>query len=137
MAKFTDPKIQEYLLNGGKIKRKEFNCVIFLDEKGVLVHKAEWQNAPSIALDLRRIDLMEDDWIIVEPDYDWNRIIKDKILCQFWDEIEETEIPIVGYLTKKTAEGFRGKGWYCFWKHCRPFNPAEFNIAKNLRDYEV
>lgn len=133
MAKFTDPKIQEYLLNGGKIRR-------FIETREITIHIATTgsffeDNGNVFQLSLS--DLTADDWEIAEPEYDWDKIIKDKILCQFWNELKEVDPPIIGYLTKKTAEGFCGKGWYCSWEHCKPFNPAEYNIAQNLRDYEV
>ena len=132
MAKFTDPKIQEYLLNGGKIKRKSYDFTIFLNgNNGSLCFLC------GCAYCLNKEDLAADDWEVVKQEYDWNRIIKDKILCVFWEELEETDTPIVGYLTKKTAEGFRAKWWYCFWEHCKPFNPADFNIIENIKDYKL
>lgn len=144
MAKFIDPEIQAHLLKGGKIKRKEFNCVIFLDEKGVLVHKAEWQNAPSVALDLRRIDLMEDDWIIVESRYNYKKIIQDKILCLFWNHPSEGYT--IGFLEKNnlisycpfSAEIITDEGKkYALFQNCKPFNPADFNIIENIKDYKL
>lgn len=49
---------------------------------------------------------------------------------------KKTDDPCVGYLSKKAAEGFYRKGWNCSWLHCKPFNPADFNIAKDLKGYE-
>lgn len=131
--KFCDERIQKHLLNGGKIKRTGnvgiVNCPIMFNNCSL-----EFADGGKYPISI--LDLTVDTWEIVKPKYDWDKIIKDKILCQFWNENEYTEIPIVGYLTQKTAEGFCGKGWYCSWEHCKPFNPAEYNIAKNIKDYE-
>lgn len=132
--KFCDEKIQKHLLNGGKIKKSAHCYPLFLDNVGALC----FNNNLNITYDytIAKKDLIDDDWEIVEPEYDYDKIIKDKILCQFWDEQEYTDIPLVGYLTKKVANGFYGNGWNCAWKHCKPFNPAEFNIAQDLKEYK-
>ena len=82
--KFCDERIQNHLLNGGKIKRRIENREIiihlattgsFFDNKGDIFY-------PS------KTDLTADDWEIVET------------------------------------------------KYCKPFNLEEFNIAKNIEEYE-
>ena len=130
--KFCDEKIQKHLLNGGKVKRPFFSSPLYYNDSSVVF---KYNDKEKIYC-LNKIDLLAYDWEIAEPEYDWDKIIKDKILCQFWNELKEIDPPIIGYLTKKTAEGFCGKGWYCSWEHCKPFNPADFNIAKNIKDYE-
>lgn len=134
--KFCDEKIQKHLLNGGKIKRvfnnKDGNyCPILIDDDNVLVFEDTEEYYT-----LTRQDLTSSNWEIVEPEYDWDKIIEDKVLCQFWDGIKKTDDPCVGYLSKKAAEGFYRKGWNCSWLHCKPFKPEEFNIAKDLKEYE-
>lgn len=134
--KFCDERIQKHLLNGGKIKRvfnnKDGNyCPILIDDDNVLVFEDTKEYYT-----LTRQDLTSANWEIVEPEYDWDKIIEDKVLCQFWDGIKKTDDPCVGYLSKKAAEGFYRKGWGCSWLHCKPFNPADFNIAKDLKEYE-
>lgn len=132
--KFCDERIQNHLLNGGKIMHSGLCCPLFLSDYGRLSYKNENDKVMGYAL-LKR-DLTLDDWEIVEPEYDWDKIIKDKILCQFWNGIKKTDDPCVGYLSKKAAEGFYRKGWGCSWLHCKPFNPADFNIAKDLKEFE-
>ncbi len=132
--KFCDEKIQNHLLNGGKIMHSGLCYPLFLSDYERLSYKNENDKVMGYAL-LKR-DLTLDDWEIVEPEYDWDTIIKDKILCQFWDGIKKTDDPCVGYLSKKAVEGFYRKGWNCSWLHCKPFNPADFNIAKNIKEYE-
>nr|DAH99305.1 MAG TPA: hypothetical protein [Caudoviricetes sp.] len=131
--KFCDERIQKHLIDGGKIKRTGnvgiVNCPIMFNN--CLLEFASGGKYPFSIL-----DLTVDTWEIVEPEYNWDKIIKDKVLCQFWDGIKKTDDPCVGYLSKKAAEGFYRKGWNCSWLHCKPFNPAEFNIAKDLNEYE-
>ena len=131
--KFCDERIQKHLLNGGKIKRESCDFLMFLSNNGLLCYQSECHDHTCC---INKKDLIADDWEIVEPEYDWDKIIKDKILCQFWDGIKKTDDPCVGYLSKKAAEGFYRKGRNCSWLHCKPFNPAEYNIAKDLKEYE-
>lgn len=130
--KFCDERIQKHLLSGGKIKRHDLDTIICINNDKRL-SCGRLFNSLYI---LTENDLTADDWEIVEPEYDWDKISKDKILCQFWDGIKKTDDPCVGYLSKKAAEGFYRKGWNCSWLHCKPFNPADFNIVKDLKDYE-
>lgn len=132
--KFCDERIQKHLLNGGKIKKSTHCYPIFLGKEGTLCFNSDINTIFDYSIEKK--DLTSDDWEIVEPEYDWDKIIKDKILCQFWDENEDADEPRVGYLTRMTAEGFYINGWDFCWKYCKPFNPAEFNIAKDLREYE-
>ena len=131
--KFCDERIQKHLLNGEKIKRESCDFLMFLSNDGLLCYQSDGYDYTCC---INKKDLTADDWKIVEPEYDWDKIIKDKVLCQFWDGLKKTDDPCVGYLSKKAAEGFYRKGWNCSWLHCKPFNPADFNIAKDLKEYE-
>lgn len=130
--KIYDEKIQKHLLHGGKIKRKleTYEVVLHIDKNCSFIDN------DGDVFNICITDLMYNDWEIVNPEYDWNKIIKDKIFCQFWDETEETDEPCFGYLTKKTINGFYRNGWDCVWKHCKPFDIKEYNIAKDLKEYE-
>ena len=128
--KFCDKRLQNHLLNGGKIKRRDIDVVVSINKEKRLSCDC------SKFYFLTQYDLIYDGWEIVEPDYNWDKIIKDKILCVFWDDFEDKENPTVGCLTEKTAEGFCVKGWYCSWEHCKPLNATDYNIAKDLKDYE-
>ena len=132
--KFCDEIIQKHLLNGGKIKKTGnvgiVNCPIMF--KNCLL---EFDNGGKYPFSI--LDLTVDTWEIVEPEYDWDKIIKDKILCQFWDNNQETQTPCMGYLEEKAADGFRRCGdGYATWKNCAPVKIEQFNIAKDLKDYE-
>lgn len=132
--KFCDKKIQKHLLNGGKIKRTNQNFSYCLSES--LKRFCYKYNNEIREYSISKEDLEADDWTIVEPEYDWNKIIKDKVLCVFSDD----DVQVLSYL-KSLADSTNKK--YNFWStscmpfvNCKPFNPADFNIAKNLKEYE-
>lgn len=134
--KFCDERIQKHLLNGGKIRRKLGSCNIIanISENGFI-----YDNSKTFYIFCKE-DLTADDWEIVEPEYDWDKIIKDKVLCVFWDSDDCVDdiFYTLGYLT-----GFNNERSLRYQRHsgdlfdfCKPFNPAEFNIAKDLKEYE-
>lgn len=132
--KFCDEKIQKHLLAGGKIKRKSDNFPVFLnDNNGLLSYQSDDYARTSR---INKKDLTADDWEIVEPKYNWDKIIKDKILCIFSNHFDfecfniSTLIEIeYNKIIYHSNEGF-------LYKYCKPFNPADFNIAKDLKDYK-
>ena len=128
--KFCDERIQNYLLNGGKIKRRDFDIEIGLNKDKRLSCDC------SIYYILSQYDLTVDDWEIVEPKYNWDKIIEDKILCVFSHQ-ENFEYKMISILSKKdedndcytTSQGTQ-------YRYCKPFNPAEYNVDENLKEYE-
>ena len=127
--KFCDERIQNHLLNGGKIKTKRDNFPVFLNKYGSICYKDMYYS-------INKTDLTADDWETVEPEYDWDKIIKDKILCVFSLQ-KNFEFKTISILSKKDEDNdgyFTSQGmWY---RYCKPFNPADFNIAKDLKEYE-
>ena len=127
--KFCDERIQNHLLNGGKIKRKSDNFSVFLNKYGSMCYQ-------NMYYSINKNDLTADDWEIAESDYDWNKIIKDKILCVFSD-YEDYRTYVISPLIKVEDNNFSFKTIdELSYGHCKPFNPADFNIAKNIKDYE-
>ena len=131
--KFCDERIQKHLLNGGKIKRVNkdysYRSIVLGDNSFKYA-----DNGDSYQLD--RNDLEADDWKIVEPKYNWNKIIKDKILCVFSD-YEDYRTYVISPLIKVEDNNFSFKTIdELSYGHCKPFNPAEYNVAKNIKDYE-
>ena len=128
--KFCDEKIQNHLLNGGKIKRRDFDLEVGLNKEKRLSCDC------SKYYILTQYDLTVDDWEFVESEYDWDKIIKDKILCVFSQQ-ENFDYKIISTVSEKSKDNdgyFTSQGmWY---KYCKPFNPADFNIAKDLKEYE-
>ena len=131
--KFCDERIQKHLLNGGKIKRinkdHSYRSIVLGDNSFKYA-----DNGDRYQLD--RNDLEADDWKIVEPKYNWNKIIKDKILCVFSD-YEDYRTYVISPLIKVEDNNFSFKTIdELSYGHCKPFNPAEYNVAKNIKDYE-
>lgn len=133
--KFCDKRIQKHLLNGGKIKRESCNFLMFLGDDGLLCYQS---NGCVHTCCISKKDLTADDWEIVEPEYNWDKIIKDKVLCVFWDDESYSRVPIVVGLLSKVNENktFRVADRFVSFQNCKPFNPADFNIAKDLKEYE-
>lgn len=133
--KFCEEKIQKHLLNGGKIKRvfnnKDGNyCIISLSNDNALVFAGTEEYYT-----LTRQDLTSNNWEIVEPEYDWDKIIKDKILCVFSDD-EDRGTYVISPLIKVEGKGFSFMTIEeLSYSHCKPFNPADFNIAKDLKEF--
>ena len=126
--KFCDERIQKHMLNGGKIKRRDIDVVVSINKEKRLSCDC------SKFYFLTQYDLIYDDWEIVEPEYDWDKIIKDKVLCVFGKGMNQYYI--VGYLQGINSDGkFELLGGLNY-DYCKPFNPAEYNIAKDLKEYE-
>ena len=127
--KFCDKKIQNHLLSGGKIKTKSDNLPVFLNKYGSMCYQDEYYS-------INKSDLTADDWEIVESEYDWDKIIEDKILCVFSD-YEDYRTYVISPLIKVEDNNFSFKTIdELSYGHCKPFNPAEYNVAKNIKDYE-
>lgn len=133
--KFCNKKLQQHLLNGGKIKQKNTGFIQFREiwlKDGCLKFVSDDTN-----YQVTKESLTSNVWEIIPIKYDWVKIVKDKILCQFWDNNQETQTPCVGYLVEKVANGFRRCGdGYATWKNCAPVKIEQFNIAKDLKEYE-
>lgn len=130
--KFFDKKIQNHLLNGGKIKRRNNNIwryrPILINDKNVLV----FADTEDYYI-LTKLDLTTDDWENVESKYDWDKIIKDKVLCVFSDD-ENYKEEVISILTKVDDDYYTTNGlWF---KYCKPFNSDDYNIVKNIKEYE-
>ena len=115
-----------------KLKKSTHRYPVFLDNAGSLCF-----NNINITYDytMAKKDLTDDDWETVEPKYNWDKIIEDKVLCifssdeSFKDKIVSILTKIDGYYYYYTTSGL----WF---KYCKPFNPEDFNIAKDLKEYE-
>ena len=132
--KFCDERIQKHLLSGGKIKRESCNFLMFLNNNGFLCYQSD---GPVHTCCINKNDLIADDWEIVELEYDWDKIIKDKILCVFSNQenFKYKAITTLDRIDKQNDTYFTHQGdWY---RYCKPFNPADFNIAKYLKEYEI
>lgn len=132
--KFCDERIQKHLLSGGKIKRifnnKDGNYrPILLSNDNVLVFADNEEYYT-----LTRQDLTSNNWEIVKPEYNWDKIIKNKVLCIFSDN-EDFSFAIISTL--------KGKDENCFYDarsvwfmYCKPFKASDYNIINDLKEYE-
>lgn len=124
--KFCDERIQKHLLEGGEIKRKSGDFPMFLNNNGRLYYLCG----------IYKEDLTSNDWEIVESEYDWDKIIKDKILCIFSDT-DDFKTFVISTLVEIEDNGFSFKtNEGLSYGYCKPFNPADFNVAKDLKEYE-
>ena len=129
--KFCDERIQKHLLNGRKIKRESCDFLMFFNNKGFLCYQSECQVNTCC---INKKDLIADDWEIVEPEYDWDKIIKDKILCEFSDD-KDFRYNIFSTLKMKDNNFYYTDNGTTY-RYCKPFNPENHKIAKNIKDYE-
>lgn len=130
--KFCDERIQKYLLNGGKIKRESCDFLMFLSNNGLLCYQSECHVHTCC---INKKDLTADDWEIVEPEYDWDKIIKDKVLCIFIDN-EDFHDAIISTLKGKDDSYFYDARsiWFMY---CKPIKASDYNIINDLKEYEV
>ena len=131
--RFCDERIQKHLLNGGKIRNNTYegSYVIYIDDN--LIIKKDNGEYYTI----KGQDLSSDKWEIVETKYNWDKIIKDKILCIFSHQ-ENFEYKMISILSKKDEDNdcyFTSQGTR--YRYCKPFNPADFNIVEDLKEYEL
>lgn len=129
--KFCDERIQKHLLNGGKIKKTGnvgiVNCPIMFNNCSL-----EFANGGKYPFSI--LDLTVDTWEIVEPEYDWDKIIEDKILCLFSDN-KGFKYNIFSTLRMKDNNLYYTDNGTTY-KYCKPFNPEDYKIAKNIKEYE-
>lgn len=134
--KFCDEKIQKHLLNGGKIKKisddrhLEFRAVKFIS------NELCYADMPNEHYRLFKNDLTTDEWEIIKSEYDWDKIIKDKVLCVFSDD-KDFKYKVISTLNRRSDNADYYLTYQRVWyKYCKPFNPEEFNIVKDLKEYE-
>lgn len=144
--KFCDERIQQHLLNGGEIKRNDDKYWFNFRSMKLIDDKLCYTDGGKEHCELNKDDLTSDDWEILKLEYDWNKIIKEKVLCVF-NYIDNSDdlygsYPILGYLIEyKHDEDYKFTGVMidsckADFKQCKPFSLTDYNIAKNLKEYE-
>lgn len=72
---------------------------------------------------------------IVEPEIDWDKVIKERYLCEFWNcDDTPKEIRCLGILTCISKEGFFRSQQVNYWKHCRPLRADEVKFVTDERE---
>ena len=127
--KFCDERIQKHLLNGGKIRKRDIDIVVNINEEKRLSCDCSGYYI------LTQYDLTDEDWEIIEPKYNWDKIIKDKILCAFSHQ-ENFDYKIISILTKIDDDDHYYTINGLWFKYCKPLNTTDCNIAKNIKEYE-
>lgn len=131
--KFCDKRIQEHLLNGGIIKKIDaehcYRKIRLINNELCFVdgHNEYYR--------LDKDDLTTDGWKIVEPEYNWAKIIADKVLCVFSYDKDDKDVIISTLAQHDRNIRYFTTGGYCY-SYCKPFNPSDFNIAKDSKEYE-
>lgn len=128
--KFCDEKIQNHLLKGGKIRRRDIDIVVSINEEKRLSCDC------SKFYILTQYDLAADDWEIVESKYNWGKIIDDKILCVFSDDKDFKTFNISTLIYVNYKNNTYRTNENMTYNYCKPFNYEEFNVAEDLKDYE-
>lgn len=131
--KFCDEKIQKHLLSGGKIKRtlETYEVTIHVAETGYILDEDD------DAYQFGESDLTATNWKIVEHEYDWDKIIKYKVLCVFSNNVDFKCFSISTLISVDKSDNityYSNEGF--LYSYCKPFNLADFHIAKNLKEYE-
>lgn len=129
--KFCDEKIQKHLLSGRKIIYSGITYPLFLRCGSICFKNG---SGKILSYPIREDDLTADDWEIVGPEYDWDKIIEDKILCLFSDN-KGFKYNIFSTLRMKDNNLYYTDNRTTY-KYCKPFNPEDYKIAKNIKDYE-
>lgn len=132
---FFDAKIRNHLLAGGIIKRKNWSISIGFDKYGQL----RWKDRNGYLYEVVMSDLKADDWKITRPMYDYEKIIRDKVLCLFWDIGNGNEPYIIGTLDRVDDYSHypfiyhrkNGSSYEC----CEPFNPKMHNVVTDVNKY--
>lgn len=133
--KFCDEKIQNHLLNGGEIKRNDDEYWFNLRHIKLIDDVLRFTDGKNEPYEIARSDLLADDWEIVEPEYDWNKIIEDEVLCVFSDAKDFESGIIISVLKRKDDNCYYNSRGMPY-NYCKPFNPADYNIVKDLKEYE-
>lgn len=133
--KFCDERLQKHLLNGGKIKKSDKGIwkfrPIVINKDNILVFEDTKEHYI-----LSKQDLTTGDWEIIEYEYNWNKIIKNKILCVFSDDKDFKTFSISTLINVNYKNNTYRTNYNMIYNYCKPFNYEEFNVAEDLKEYK-
>lgn len=124
MASFD--KILPKFKNGVKIRRGDWGRFTYIQNVN-----NEIVTSMGNKYIINMFDLMSNSWeIYKEPEYDWDSIIRNENLCQFWND-KKTE-SIFGFLTRinEAKKQFFNEEGICY-KNCRPVHKTEITFYEN------
>lgn len=126
--RFIDRIIQDRLLDGYEVYHNK-NCYYIAKEFNEILMQ---ENASGkMAAILSKKDLSATDWSTFTPSYDYDEIIKDKILCRFWNDTDESSNYIYGKLGKVKDGSFNLKHSNMYFDNCEPVGIPDITIAGN------
>lgn len=85
------------------------------------------------------VAVLKYDFEIVEPEIDWNEVIKKMYLCKFWDSEVEPDNRRCRIGILKTAHPNRQRAAFCcsdfgWWRCCRPLRADEVNLVTDEKE---
>lgn len=130
--KFIDSPIQEVLLKGGKVYQGR-NCY-YLDNGvcGILMQESARGKVPA---SLSKKDLSATDWSLIQPVYAYANIIKDEVLCRFWNDSDGYSRYIYGKLAKVKDGRFNLEHTSLWFDNCEPVGVSDITISGNPEIY--
>ena len=135
--RFCDKVIQDHLLAGGKVKLTiagHTEYVLKLDNWNGWFMCISVDGAKNVfQYDLKKSDLVTDCWEIIPFEIDWNLVIKNKVLCKFYQNGLSEDYVIRG-LANVSSNRFKddlGGIWDC----CEIIDQSEYKVAKSVESY--
>lgn len=129
--------IQDHLLAGGKVKLTiagHIEYVLKLDNWNGRLLRISVDGVRDVTqYDLTRSDLVTDCWEIIPFEIDWNMVIKNKVLCKFYQNGLPEDYVIRG-LANVSSNRFKddlGGIWDC----CEIIVQSEYKVAKSVDSY--
>ena len=126
--KFIGTIIQEALLAGQKVYHDK-NCY-YIDKELDSILMQENASGKMFAI-LSKKDLYATDWSTFPPSYDYDAIIKDKILCRFWNDCDAFSNYIYGKLEKVKDGRFNLQHTNMYFDNCAPVNVFDITTSNN------
>lgn len=132
--KLTDKEIIEALNVGKMIRTFDGVYRYKLDENRDLVNEGTGR---PLSLNFK---IFEYDFEIVEPEIDWDKVIREKYLCKFWDTDAEPNFAynysideLIGYADNSVKKDFQASS-EMWWKHCRPLRADEVKLVTDEKE---
>lgn len=130
-------KIQDHLLAGGKVKLTivgHIEYILKLDNWNARLLCISKDGVRDVSqYDLTLSDLVSDSWEIIPFEIDWNLVIKNKVLCKFYQNGLSEDYVIRG-LANVSSNRFKddlGGIWDC----CEIIEQSEYKVAKSVESY--
>ena len=125
--KFIDNEIQQALLTGKRVYHGG-NCYYIKSRTNELVKDTA---RDAKAARLSKYDLTTTDWSLTPLEYDYDAIIKDKVLCRFWNDCDAFSNYIYGRLEKAKDGKFNLQHTNMYFDNCEPVNVFDITTSNN------